>query len=48
LAETRFSSGSATGNCSTGTGTMPHDGQWMTGIGAPQYLWRLMSQSRSR
>lgn len=30
------SSGSTTGSWSSGTGTMPHDLQWMTGIGQPQ------------
>ncbi len=30
------SSGSTTGSWSSGTGTSPHDGQWMIGIGAPQ------------
>ena len=28
--------------------TSPHVGQWMIGIGAPQYRWREISQSRSR
>lgn len=39
--------GSSTGSWSSGTGTAPHDGQWMMGIGVPQYLWRDMSQSLS-
>src|SRR5207247_4279293 len=30
------SSGSTTGNWSSGTGTTSHFGQWMTGIGQPQ------------
>ncbi|MDP7203419.1 MAG: hypothetical protein QGF72_04745, partial [Candidatus Poseidoniaceae archaeon] len=30
------SSGSSTGNCSTGTGTGPQSEQWMIGIGVPQ------------
>ena len=29
-------SGRTTGSWSSGTGTTPHDGQWMTGIGVPQ------------
>ena len=31
-------SGSCTGKCSWGTGTIPQLGQWMTGMGQPQYL----------
>src|SRR5215211_6338047 len=30
------SRGSSTGRSSSGTGTMPQSGQWMTGIGQPQ------------
>ena len=30
------SSGSTTGNWSSGTGTTPQAGQWMIGIGQPQ------------
>ena len=30
------SSGRTTGNWSSGTGTAPHPGQWMIGIGVPQ------------
>ena len=30
------SSGSFTGRSSSGTGTSPHDGQWMIGTGQPQ------------
>src|SRR4249920_4124258 len=41
------SSGSRTGSSSSGTATSPHVSQWMMGIGAPQYRWRLSSQSRS-
>ena len=41
-------SGSTTGSWSSGTGTSPHDGQWMIGIGVPQNRCRDTSQSRSR
>ena len=44
----RRSSGSRTGSWSSGTGTSPHDGQWMIGIGVPQKRCREISQSRSR
>ena len=30
------SSGSSTGNSASGTGTAPHVGQWMIGMGVPQ------------
>ncbi len=30
------SSGNTTGKSASGTGSMPHASQWMTGIGAPQ------------
>ena len=40
--------GSSTGRDSSGTGTTPQCSQYTTGIGVPQYLWRLMSQSRRR
>lgn len=42
------SSGSTTGRSFSGTGTMPHASQWITGIGQPQYRCRLTPQSRSR
>ena len=42
------SSGSSTGSWSSGTATSPCSGQCTIGIGAPQYRWRLISQSRSR
>src|ERR1035438_7628248 len=42
------SSGSTTGNCASGTGTMPHEGQWIIGIGVPQYRWRDTPQSFKR
>ena len=42
------SSGKITGKSAWGTGTMPHLGQWITGIGQPQYLWREINQSRKR
>ena len=38
-------SGSVSGNWSSGTLTIPHDGQWTRGIGSPQYRWRLNTQS---
>ena len=41
-------SGSSTGSWSSGTATMPHEPQWTTGIGQPQYRWRESSQSRRR
>src|SRR3954471_6304965 len=34
--EKSTSSGSFTGNCSSGTGTTPQASQWMKGIGQPQ------------
>ena len=40
--------GRTTGRFSSFSGTMPHRSQYSTGIGAPQYLWRLIPQSRSR
>src|SRR5262249_12969800 len=40
------SAGSSTGSCSSGTGAMPHCGQWMNGIGVPQARWRETPQSR--
>ncbi len=42
------SSGSSTGRSASGTPTSPQLGQWMIGIGAPQYRCREISQSRSR
>ncbi len=40
--------GSSTGRSSRGTATAPQLGQWMTGIGHPQYRWREINQSRRR
>src|SRR3990167_7851050 len=40
-------SGSNTGNSSSGTGTTPHFSQCTIGIGSPQYLWRENTQSRN-
>ncbi len=40
--------GSSTGSCSSGTGTTPSIGQWIIGIGVPQYRWREMPQSFNR
>ena len=42
------SSGSRTGRSESGTGTTPQVGQWIAGIGVPQYRCREISQSRSR
>ena len=39
-------SGSNTGNSFSGTGTIPHFSQYTIGIGVPQYLCLLISQSR--
>src|SRR5688500_14420416 len=41
-------SGSSTGSCSSGIGTSPCVGQKTIGMGAPQYFWREISQSRMR
>nr|WP_308435531.1 hypothetical protein [Mycoplasmopsis bovis] len=38
-------SGNLTGKFSNFSGTIPHIEQWIIGIGAPQYLWRLIPQS---
>jgi len=46
--ESSTSSGNLTGSWSSGTGTVPHFGQFIKGIGAPQYLWRDICQSRRR
>src|SRR5688572_7259637 len=42
------SRGSTTGRFSSASGTMPHVSQYRTGMGAPQYRWRLIPQSRRR
>ena len=42
------SSGRRTGKSASGTGTTPQAGQWIAGIGVPQYLCREISQSRRR
>ena len=39
--------GNSTGKSSLGTGTTPQVGQWITGIGQPQYRCREINQSRS-
>ena len=31
-----FTSGSSRGSCSSGTGTVPQCGQWISGMGSPQ------------
>src|SRR5438552_3125553 len=46
--ENSTSSGSTTGKSASGTGTSPHVGQKMIGIGGPQARWRETSQSRNR
>ena len=48
LAGNSMSVGSTTGRSSSGTGTMPHVSQKITGMGAPQYLCREIPQSRIR
>src|SRR5581483_7922853 len=40
--------GNSTGRSFSGTGFQPHFSQWIMGMGAPQYRWREMSQSRRR
>ena len=40
------SRGRTTGRSASGTGTTPHEGQWMMGIGVPQYRCRETSQGR--
>src|SRR3712207_5854149 len=42
------SSGRSTGNSSSGTATTPHELQWITGIGVPQYRCREIPQSLMR
>jgi leucyl-tRNA synthetase len=37
-----------TGSSSKGTGTVPHAGQWISGIGAPHARWREIAKSRAR
>src|SRR5947208_5172587 len=41
-------SGSRTGRSDSGTGWMPQRSHVTIGMGAPQYRWREMSQSRDR
>ena len=43
-----FASGSTTGSCSSGTGTMRPSSVWIIGMGVPQKRWREISQSRRR
>ncbi len=43
-----MSSGSSIGKSLSGTGTVPHASQFITGIGQPQYRCREIPQSRKR